>query len=139
MMKLLFDTNILLDVFQQRPDFYHGSSQLINMAEIGKINGCISAISFNNCFYILKRYCGNEKSRQTLRIMRDIFEVAAVNSLIINQAIDSDIDDFEDAIQYFSAIHSKSDYIITRNQKDFKKSIIPAISPEEFLSIGKSL
>ncbi len=136
-MKLLFDTNILLDVFQERPQFYQSSSRLVNMAETGKIDGCISAISFNNCFYILKRYCGNEKARQTLCIIRDIFEIAELNGRIINQAIDSDINDFEDAIQYFSAIHTGSDYIITRNQRDFKKSAIPALSPEEFLSIGK--
>ena len=136
-MKVLFNTNILLDVFQQRPDFFISSSKLMNMAERGKINGCISAISFNNCFYILKKYCGNEKARQTLSMIRDIFEVVALNSQIINQSIDCDISDFEDAIQYFSAIHADVDYIITRNKKDFRKSTIPALSPEEFLSMKK--
>jgi len=132
---VFLDTNILLDVFGQTRSHYKDGMAVFSLVETNKITGGISAISFNNVFYILNKADNAETARKALLIMRDLFFTVPLDDHIINMAIDSDFSDFEDAIQYFSAVRCDADCIVTRNKKDFKRSEVPVLSPEEFLSI----
>jgi predicted nucleic acid-binding protein len=126
------DTNVLLDVLAKREHHYDASAAIWTLAESGEITTYISAISFNNIYYILRKFGGRSVARDALRSLRDVFESVPPDSKIINQAIDSDCDDFEDAIQFHSAIRVKAQVLITRNPKDFPASSVSIATPDEF-------
>ena len=136
-MKVLVDTNILLDVLAERFPFYACSAKIWTLAELGRIEAFVSSISFNNVYYIVRKAADKRRARQALRLMRDIFVPVATDARIISQAIDSDIDDFEDAVQLYSAASIQADCIITRNVKDFivRKESFTVLAPDEFLVI----
>jgi predicted nucleic acid-binding protein len=138
-MRILVDTNILLDVLDARKDFYECSAAIWTLIETGQIEGYISAISFNNINYIIARKYSAKKAHQVMVLLRDIFKVVALTPQIINQAIDSSFGDFEDALQYFSAVHVQADLIISRNVKDFRKSDISVLTPAEFIETQTDL
>jgi predicted nucleic acid-binding protein len=133
--KIFVDTNILLDVFAGRDEFYSDSAGVWVMAEKNMIQAFISAIAYNNIDYILNRVMSRKKAREATVVLRDIFQTVPLDQKIINMALDSDFRDFEDAIQYYSAVRADVDYIITRNKKDFLKTDMPLLTPKEFLAI----
>ena len=133
-MKAFIDTNILLDVLAAREPFYSDSANVWTLAEQGAVLGQVSAVSFRDIFYIVRKW-GNEKTaRKALILVRDAFTPVACDALVINQAIESGLADFEDAVQYFCAVHAKTDCIVTRNPDDFPDdSVIPVLNPGEFM------
>jgi predicted nucleic acid-binding protein len=133
-MDLFVDTNVILDVFMRRQPFYEESACVWSLCETGKITGFISALSFPNVFYLLRRAEGYNAARKGMGLMRDVFIPVPLDSQITNQAIDSDIKDFEDAIQFFSALRVGADSLITRNAKDFPTGDVPIQTPAEFLA-----
>lgn len=134
-MIVLVDTNILLDVLARREPHYQNSARICTLAERGEITAFISAISFNNIYYILQK-AGNKITANTaLKTLRDVFESVAPDIKIINQAIDSECDDFEDAIQFHSAVRASAHFLITRNPNDFPASSVAIVTPDEFLQI----
>jgi predicted nucleic acid-binding protein len=133
-MNVFIDTNILLDVLARREPFYDDSAQVWTLAETGRISGFISTLSLSNLFYLLRRMKGQTKARKALGILRDIFNFVPLDMQITNQSIDSDIKDFEDAIQFFSAIRAGATVLITRNPKDFPGTDVAIQSPTEFLA-----
>ena len=133
-MNVFIDTNILLDVLAHRDPFYADSAQVWTLAETGKIIGSISTLSLSNLFYLMGRLKGQQAARKAICILRDIFKLVPLDVQITNQAIDSDIKDFEDAIQFFSAIRSGATTLLTRNPKDFPGRDIAIQSPVEFLA-----
>ena len=135
-MKIFLDTNIIYDVFAERHPFYDDSAQIWNLAEYGKITGCISITTFNNLYYIMRRQMGRPQAERALHILRDVCVPIQFDMQILNQAIDSRMKDFEDAIQLFSALHSGADYLITRNVKDFiQNTNIAIMTPGQFLAL----
>jgi len=134
-MRIFLDTNILLDVIAQRDTFYEPAAVVWGLVESGKARGLVSAISFNNVFYIVRRFAGKKRAGEAVRLLRGIFEIAPVNRHIIDSAIESGMDDFEDAIQYHCALQSKARYLITRNPKDFPTGGPAVVSTEEFLGL----
>lgn len=105
------------------------------MSERNEIKGCVSAISFNFVYYIVRQASNERTARKAIKSIRDIFEIIKVDVRIINQAIDSDFKDFEDAIQYACALSANSHVILTRNTADYKRSAIPVMSPDAYLSL----
>jgi hypothetical protein len=97
----------------------------------------VSAISYNNVYYIVRRAEGRAKAEKAMRLIRDVFESVPPDGQIINQAIDAGMDDFEDAVQFHSAIRAKTVYLVTRNPNHFPKSELPILTPEEFLATWK--
>ncbi len=135
-MIVLLDTNILLDVLANRYPYVVASKRLWELSELNKIQGVISAISFNNIYYILRKAKGSAVARDCLRKLRSIFRPIAVDEKLLSQAIDSPIEDFEDAIQYFSAFRAGAAYLVTRNPDDFPKaSALPILTAEMFASL----
>ena len=134
-LKLFIDTNLLLDVLAERKPFYNSAARVWSLCETGVCQGIVSAISFNNVFYIVRRARNTDVARRALILMRGVFASVAPDQQILNQAIDSDIPDFEDAIQFFSAQRAGADYLLTRNASDFPKTGLPILAPDEFLML----
>ncbi len=132
-MRVFVDTNILLDVLSRRRPFYDASAKIWSLAEAGGIQAFISAISFNNIYYIVRRLKNRKTAEKSLRILRDVFQSVAPDNQILNQAIDAEMDDFEDAVQFHSAVRAKASCLITRNPDHFPSSTLSVLAPEEFL------
>ena len=137
-MKVFLDTNVLLDVLARREPHCVASSEIWSQVEQGALDGHISAISFNNVHYVLRRLANRQTAREGLKLMRDVFRVVPLTEQIVHRALDSDFADFEDAIQFFSAHHAGAHIIITRNVRHFDDQLIPPVTPEEFLKTQAS-
>ncbi len=133
-MDIFLDTNVLMDVLLDREPFVADSQQVWLLAERGKIRGLVSAISFPNVYYVVRKLSGARQARRTMVMLRDVFAPVACDEQVLHQAIDADFKDFEDAIQYFSALRADADCIVSRNPKDFRASDIPVLTPSEFLA-----
>ena len=137
-MRVLIDTNVLLDVFGHREPFYAASARVWALAERGQVDAFISAISFDNCFYVVRKLASITRGREVLRWLRDEFALVPLSEKIVHQAIDSDIQDFEDAIQFFSALHCSAEALVTRNVSDFPVTTLHVLAPEEYLALYAS-
>ena len=134
-MKLLIDTNIVLDVLCNLKGFVENSSKIFKLCETKMIEGYLSAISIPNIAYILRKELSIEKLKTIIVKLNIIFSIIELkpNDLIL--ATDLYFNDYEDALQSVCAKRINADYIVTRNTKDFKNSPIKAITPEELLKI----
>ena len=138
-MKVLFDTNIILDVLLDRKPFSEHASYLMSKVERSEINGFLCATTITTIHYLLSKYLDKEKAIDSINSIMALFEVASVNRLVIENALKSKFSDFEDAVLHESARHAGAEYIITRNINDFKITKIPAFTPAEFLNMLESL
>jgi len=133
--KLFIDTNVVIDVLAQRHGFYDASAAILTMLEKDEAEGFISAISFNNIHYILRKQSGKTKADNAIRMLLSAFNIVTLDEKILTRTIESNFNDFEDGIQFFSAMRSNADYLISRNVKDFPHDDIPVLTPEEFLQL----
>ncbi|WP_310379500.1 PIN domain-containing protein [Flavobacterium sp.] len=139
MKKLFIDTNVLIDLIDKRIPFYNDVAVISTLAEKKQIKLAASSISFINTFYVLSKKLDNKLVINSLMRYRLICEVSNIDEIIIDKSLISNFNDFEDAVQHYSALHHKCDILITRNKKDFKNSEIPVMTPTEFLvSLQKS-
>jgi len=132
--RVFVDTDICLDLLSGRKPFNSVAEKLFSLADTGKIKICVSSLSFANIDYILKSQYSVPNSRQIIAKFKTLVTVLPVDSKTIDLAIASDFADFEDAIQYYSAIENGIDEMLTRNIRDYKKATIKVITPETFLS-----
>ena len=132
-MKVLIDTNIILDVLCKRPAFYEDSAKIFKLCEVKKISGVISALSIPSIMYILRKELDADKTRDILDSLMLIFSVADLKADDLKKAADMRFKDYEDAIQSACATRIKANYIVTRNIKDFSESKVTAIKPAELL------
>jgi predicted nucleic acid-binding protein len=137
-MNVFVDTNILLDVLARREPFYADSAEVWTLAETGRVAGFASALSLPNLYYLLRRTKGPQAARKALSIVRDIFTFVPLDVQIANQAIDAGVKDFEDAIQFFSALRAGAGVLVTRNPKDFPVGDVAIQTPAEFLAAFSS-
>ena len=135
MKSVLCDINFFLDIFLQREPFYAPSAILFKMVEERKLKGYLCALSFPTLYYLLSKELKKEKAINILKKVRIVFHVATVDERVIDLALTSNFRDFEDAVQYYSAIQAKSECLITRNKSDYKVDILPVLTPEEFLAM----
>lgn len=138
-MKVLFDTNVILDVLMDRVPFAEEASFLMAKVEKGEIEGFLVATTVTTLFYLLQKSLGGKTAREKIRSLLSIFEPLSVNRRVLEDALASPFTDFEDAVLYEAARHSGLDYILTRNVKDFIKSAMPVFTPTEFLATLKTL
>lgn len=135
MKSLLIDTNIIIDLLAKRDEFYSEAAQLFSLADKKEIKLNISSLSFANTNYILTRIKSAKEAREILRKFKVLVDILNLDDRIIELAIsDEKFTDFEDGLQYYSAIENSIDIIITRNKKDFKKSKLPVLTAKEFLA-----
>jgi predicted nucleic acid-binding protein len=139
MKKLLVDTNIVLDLLAKREPFYSDSAKLFSLADKKLVKLTVSSLTIANTHYTLMKVKNAAESKSILRRLKLIVNVLSLDDKIISMALnDTDFEDFEDGIQYFSAIENSVDIIITRNLKDFKKSIIPVMTSSQYIQTIKS-
>lgn len=138
MHKLFIDSDIILDVFAKREPFYYHSAGLLTRIEKKKVLGYTSPLVFANIYYILRKLKSKDVALLSLRKLRIVVGVFPIDEKHIDQALNSEFSDFEDAIQHYSAKSSRINYIITRNKQDYKHSSIPVCTPEEYLAILES-
>lgn len=138
-MKVFLDINIILDFLLKRAPFDEEAIEIFKLLYKKDINGFVSAISYTQIGYFLQKFTGKSAAKGILRDLNRLLTTVTVDNRIIEEALDSDITDFEDAIQIASALsvtglHS----VITREKKDFKSSPILIQSPKEFLNAFKN-
>ncbi|MFP4025943.1 MAG: type II toxin-antitoxin system VapC family toxin [Thiohalospira sp.] len=136
MKKLLVDTNIIIDLLAKREGFYEPAAQLFSLADQNKVKLYVCSLSLANAHYILNRHLPESKVREILRKLKVLVNVLSLDSKVIDLALNSDFKDFEDAIQYYAAMESNINIIITRNLKDFKKSDIPVMTGLQFIKMN---
>lgn len=133
MKRVFIDTNIMLDFLGERKPFYESIAKIATLAEKEKLTMVVSPISFAIVNYFLSKFENPKISREKLRKFKIISEICSLDEQTIEKGLNSSIKDFEDALQYFSATESDCDIILTRNGKDFKKSLLPVMTADEFL------
>lgn len=134
MTKLLVDTNILLDLLARREPHYSGAAQIFSLADKEQVILSVSSLCFSTVYYVLSKTYHANGTLDILRRLKILVRVLSLNDKIIELALnDNTIGDFEDALQYHTALENSQDIILTRNQKDFKKSILPVMNPDEYL------
>lgn len=134
MLKVFIDTNVLLDVLSERQPFVLDSKRIWALAEAGTIAGYVSAVSFTTCWYLMRKHAGRPAAQQSLKSLRDIFTPVDLTAQVLQQALDADSGDFEDAVQYHSAVHAGVQCIITRDSGHFPATPVRILSPAGFLS-----
>ena len=137
-MKLFLDTNIVIDVLAAREPFVADSRAVFNLCETGKANGCISALTLCTISYVLRKLVTPVTMRTKLRDLRNVLTPIDLSVSLLDKAISSTIADFEDAVQFYTAVYSEADYIITRNVKHFPQENIPVLTPTDFLALTQT-
>ncbi|MDA3904774.1 MAG: PIN domain-containing protein [Bacteroidales bacterium] len=136
MKKLFVDTNIVIDLLSYREPFYEEAAQLFSLADQKIIELSISSLTIANTSYTLLRQTNANTAKEILRKLRLIINILPLDDKIIGVALnDNSFSDFEDGLQYFTAIENNQDLIITRNLKDFKNFILPVLTARQFLKM----
>lgn len=130
---VLVDLNILLDVLQMREPSYEASARLLALIETGRVKGYIAAHSVTTLFYLIQKDKSAAQARADITSLTQFLEIAPVDQSTIEQALNLDYRDFEDAVQMISALQCKAEYLITRNVSDYQPALLPVIQPVDFL------
>ena len=140
MSRLLIDTNIVLDLLAKRELFHESAAQIFSLADKNKLKLTVSSLTIANTNYVLTRLKSAREARDVLRRFKILVRVLSLNDKIVDLALnDDDFADFEDGLQYYTAIENNQDVLITRDLKGFKAAKIPVMTAEEYLiSINKS-
>lgn len=134
--KLFIDSDVVIDFFTDREPHANPASELFELNEQGFVTLYLSAVSINNIYYIIRKFLGHKKSIEVIEALTEMTEIVGTTKTEIIQALKNDFSDFEDSIQYSSAITIKGlDAIITRNIKDYRNSSISVMTPLNFLKM----
>ena len=136
MEKVLIDTDVILDLFFDRKPFSEDSAKILSLCENGKIKGFVTSIMLSNIHYLLRKIATHEKVIEKLKMLLQIVDVIITDKKTVEDALDSEFKDFEDALQNFSAQNTNNiKIIITRNIKDYNTSKLSVMKPETYLKI----
>jgi len=138
MNKYFVDTDVIIDLLAACQPHFHFAAVLFTLAEMGKFELYTSPIVMVNTFYILRKQLGNDGAKTALRKLRLIIHVIDSSEKVMDQALNSDFSDFEDAVQYYTAVNAAIRVLLTRNIKDYKNSKLLVQTPEMFL-IGNDM
>jgi|SRR5215813_6582902 len=133
-MRVLFDTDVILDVLLDRPGFSEPATALFEANEQGLLDGYISAITPVNVFYIARKLKGAEMARRVAGELLAIFRVCPLDQATLQAALLLPLSDYEDAVQLASAIVGELDAIVTRNLEDYKNATLAVFSPTQLLA-----
>lgn len=133
-LSVLIDLNIILDVFQRRDPFFETSAGLLAAVEAGRVTGYIAVHSITTLFYLIQKGRSAADARAMITNLLQFLKVLPLDQSTIEQALNLDYRDFEDAVQMISAVQNKMDCLVTRNIKDYQPALLPIMQPAEFLS-----
>ena len=134
-MRVLFDTNVILDVMLLREPFVKTSALLLAEVERKNLDGFICSTTVTTIHYLVEKAKGREAALAQIENLLKLFRVTQVDKSCLESALKSKITDYEDAVLDESAYRENIDGIITRNEKDFKQSKLTVYNPEELLKI----
>ena len=138
-MRVFIDTNVIIDLLAKREPFYIESQKIFSLSDTNQIELMISSLSLVNTYYILNDVMKIKDARLILGKFKVLVQSSDLSDKIIELALnDVKFKDFEDGVQYYSALESQCQLIVTRNLKDFKNSKIPVLSPKEYIAKRKS-
>lgn len=137
--RIFLDTNVMLDFLGERNPFYDSIARVLSFLESHKFAIIVSPISYATVSYFLSKSEGKKNAIEKLRMFNAISQVCTIDEQTIEKGLSSGFADFEDGLQFYNALESKCDIILTRNAKDFKKSTLPIMSPIEYLNSLKLL
>ncbi len=137
-MRVLVDTNVVLDVLLDRRPFADAATQVFALIEESRIEGFLCATTVTTVDYLLGQALPSKEARAALQRLLGLFEIAPVNRPVLEQALRSNISDFEDAVIEQAARLISADAIVTRNLTDFEKSSVTAFDPPELISAVKA-
>ena len=137
MNKVFVDTDVILDLLSERIPHFHFSAVLFTFAEMKKMELYTTPLIMANTFYILRKQLGNDEARSALRKLRILLKIIDSSESIIDKALNSSFTDFEDAIQYYTALENGIKIILTRNLRDYKNADMIVQTPETFLLANK--
>jgi predicted nucleic acid-binding protein len=134
-LNVLFDLNIILDVLQERAEFYGFSALVLARTETGKIQGWLAAHSATTLFYLIAKDKSPDQARVAITSLLQFLRIAPVDQNTIEQALNLPYRDFEDAVQMSAALRIHADYLLTRNVRDYQPAPLAVIQPAELLAI----
>ena len=132
-MRVLLDTDVIIDVALDRLPHSENSTRIVDLAETLKINAYIAWHSIANFYYLVSSASGDKKTRHFIKELLQFTAIAETTTSNALYALDAHLKDFEDAMQTAAAKKCSAEYIITRNVKHYKGSVIPVITPQQFL------
>jgi predicted nucleic acid-binding protein len=133
--KVFVDTDIIYDLLAKRDPFYLAAARLFTLADEGRVQIFISALSLANIHYLLSKQKSANEAKQILRKFKILVYITPLNEKLIDLALNSEFTDFEDAIQYFSALQNDIEVLLTRNLKDYKKAKISVLTAQDFINL----
>lgn len=132
-MRVFIDTNIFLDLLWKREEFLDDSLRVFDLAVDGKFELLISDLSIANIKYITRKDYPAEKFYEVMAVFRPVFIIVPVGETAVDKALALKADDFEDALQYFSAVQAQADFLLTRNIKDYTFATMQVLTSSDFL------
>ncbi|KAB8316540.1 PIN domain-containing protein [Tolypothrix campylonemoides VB511288] len=133
-MRVLIDTNIVLDFLLERNPFLQDAEALFQVIGSGRIVGYVTATTLTDIFYIARRQTRSiERARQAVSITLAVMEVCPVDRSILELALTSGMTDFEDAVQVACAFSQGLDAVVTRDIGDFSNAALPVLSVNQLL------
>ncbi|APB34151.1 PIN domain protein, putative [Gloeomargarita lithophora Alchichica-D10] len=137
-MRVLIDTNVVLDFLQEREPFVENAARLFERIDAGEIEGFIVATTITNIYYIVRRASGRVVAQDAIMQVLSDLNICAVNLELLEQALALNFEDFEDAVQYACAVVHSVDAIVTRDASGFVNAEIPVVLPEEIDTINSA-
>ena len=135
--KVFLDSDVILDLLTEREPHFEYVLQIFILIQSKKIQAFTSPVVIANVFYIIAKHYDQEKAYKSIIKLKSLIKVLNCGENEIERALVSDFTDFEDSIQYYTALHNKIDFIITRNIKDYKFSELPVLKPKDYVQTTK--
>ncbi len=133
--RVFIDTDVILDVATGRQPFAEYSEMTLAIIENRTVVGVVSSNIITNLYYVLRKLSSSDKAKTFIQEILKYLTVISVDHRAVLEALDSDFNDFEDAVQYFSALANNCDCLVTRNSEDYAKAKIPIYLPKEFVAL----
>ncbi len=131
--KVFLDSDVILDFLLGREPFAKDAARILSLCERKSISACSTGLVFANVYYVLRKISSHKKVSETLLELTQLVDCIPLSKSAVTRALHADFNDFEDALQHFSALESDINVILTRNLKDYKHSTLSVQSPEMFL------
>ena len=136
-MRIVLDTNVVLDLLLDRADFADRAQAIFSEVENGAHTGLLCATTMTTVHYLASKSSGRTAARRQIARLLQLFEIAPVNRAVLEAATNGPIADFEDAVLCEAALHAQAGAIITRNARDFRKARLPVFTPTEWLATAR--
>lgn len=133
MNKAFIDTDVILDFMTAMEPFAMDAARIFSLSERKEISICTTGLVFSNAYYVLRKLASHKKVMEKLTQLSRLVDIIGLSKLAVTQALESEFNDFEDALQHYAALSEDVKIIITRNTKDFKHSELAILTPDQYL------